>query len=95
MAALLDKADVAEVTTPAGTAMKFGLVDRPGKFMTGDLTQSGVIDNLPAGEAFIVPLEGTAEGLLVVEAGWLPGLAETMTLVFERFQVLYPSFHQL
>lgn len=88
MAALLDKAEVAEVTTPAGTEMKLGLTGRPGKFMAGDLTQPGVIDNLPAGEAFIVPVEGTAEGLLVVEPGWLSGLMERMTLVFERGQVV-------
>lgn len=88
MAALLDRADVAEVTTPAGTEMRLGLADRPGQFRAGDLTEPGVIDNLPAGEAFIVPVEGTSQGCLVVEAGWLSGLAEKMTLVFERGQVV-------
>jgi leucyl aminopeptidase (aminopeptidase T) len=36
--------------------------------------------NLPAGEVYAVPVEGTGEGQLVVPAGWHPDLSEDMTL---------------
>jgi len=37
---------------------------------TGDLKRPGSFGNLPAGEVYFAPLEGTAEGTLVLE--WAP-----------------------
>jgi leucyl aminopeptidase (aminopeptidase T) len=44
--------------------------------------------NLPGGEAFAVPVEGTGEGQLVVPAGWYPDLSEDMTLRIEKGEVV-------
>lgn len=53
----------------------------PGK--PGIYTARGAFGNLPAGEAYIAPVEGTGEGVLVVPAGWFPDLTENMVLRFE------------
>jgi aminopeptidase len=50
---------------------------------TGLCTKRGAWSNLPAGETYAAPVEGTAEGLIVVQAGWYPGLEQDMTLTFE------------
>jgi len=42
---------------------------------------------LPAGEAYIAPVEGTAEGDLVIPKGWFAGLDEEMTLTFKAGEV--------
>lgn len=78
----LTAAQEAVVRTPEGTDMRFSLAGRQGKADHGLYTEKGAWGNLPAGEAFIAPLEGTAQGQLVVPAGWYPGLRENMTLRF-------------
>ena len=82
MADLLTAAQEVVVRTPQGTDMRFSLAGRQGKPDHGLYTERGTWGNLPAGEAYIAPLEGTAQGRLVVPAGWYPGLTETMTLRF-------------
>ena len=44
--------------------------------------------NLPAGEAYCVPLEGTGEGLIQMTPGWHAGLDVPMTLVFARGELV-------
>jgi len=44
--------------------------------------------NLPAGEAYVIPLEGTGEGQLVILAGWYPELYEEMVLTFKKGSVI-------
>jgi leucyl aminopeptidase (aminopeptidase T) len=51
---------------------------------TGLFITKGSFGNLPAGEGFIAPVEGTAEGQLVVEPGWARGLTELMTIRFHQ-----------
>jgi leucyl aminopeptidase (aminopeptidase T) len=55
---------------------------------TGILTKKGAFGNLPAGEVFVAPLEGTAEGKLVLE--WAPTheLIEPITLTIEKGEVV-------
>lgn len=43
--------------------------------------------NLPAGEAYIAPMEGTGEGKLVIRKGWHPGLKVDMALNFRQGEV--------
>lgn len=50
---------------------------------TGLYTEEGKWGNLPAGEVYIAPLEGTAHGSFTVQEGWHPHLEEDMTLRFE------------
>lgn len=80
---LLTSASEVRVTCPAGTDLSFSLEGRAGGADDGFLTEPGSWGNLPAGEAFAAPVEGTARGRLVVRRGWHPGLGEDMTLVFE------------
>jgi leucyl aminopeptidase (aminopeptidase T) len=84
----LTDAREAWVRSPAGTDIRFSLAGRAGMADTGLYLQRGEWGNLPAGEAYIAPVEGTAEGVLVVQAGWHPGLTEEMRLVFRAGQVV-------
>jgi len=80
----LTAADSVILLTPYGTDLRFSLKGRPGQVDTGLYTEAGLWGNLPGGEAYAVPLEGTAEGQLVVPAGWYPRLAEDLVLRFEK-----------
>ena len=57
----------ARVTSANGTDLRLGIGEREGIPDDGDLTAPGAFGNLPCGEAFIAPLEGTSEGTLVVD----------------------------
>ena len=78
----LTAAQEAVVRTPEGTDLRFSLAGRQGANDHGLYTEKGSWGNLPAGEAYIAPLEGSAQGRLVVPAGWYPELRENMTLHF-------------
>ncbi|MBM7623181.1 aminopeptidase [Sporohalobacter salinus] len=85
VAKLLDKGTKAHLTTELGTDITMSLRKRGGNPDTGIYHETGVFGNLPAGEAFIAPLEGTAEGKVVVD-GTMSGLGvldEPFTLVIE------------
>ena len=86
---LLTAAQEVIVRTPAGTDLRFSLEGRSGEIDDGlygiDPERWG---NLPAGEAFAVPLEGTGEGKLVARAGWYPALKEDMVFYFEKGEVV-------
>lgn len=66
-AALLRDAREVRLTTPAGTDLTFSIEGRPATADGGDLSFPGAFGNLPAGEAFVAPVEGTAEGRLVID----------------------------
>ncbi|MBI4686245.1 MAG: aminopeptidase [Nitrospirae bacterium] len=66
----LNKAEAIEIKTPNGTHIIFSKHGRDAKADTGIITKKGTYSNLPAGESFFAPLEGTAEGRLVLE--WAP-----------------------
>jgi leucyl aminopeptidase (aminopeptidase T) len=83
-AARLTKASQATVRTAYGTNLSFSLEGREGRLDDGLFTTPGLFGNLPAGEAYTAPLEGTGEGWLVVPAGWYPGLNEEMRLRLEK-----------
>ncbi|HHS50906.1 MAG TPA: aminopeptidase [candidate division Zixibacteria bacterium] len=67
MAELITKATSAQVTTPAGTDLSFSLDGMTGIADTGILHKPGGFTNLPAGEAYSAPVEGTARGTLVID----------------------------
>jgi leucyl aminopeptidase (aminopeptidase T) len=54
------------VTTPAGTDISFSVQGRPVAADTGILRTAGVT-NLPAGEAYLAPVEGTGQGVIVID----------------------------
>jgi leucyl aminopeptidase (aminopeptidase T) len=86
---LLTHATEVVVRAPHGTDLRFSLAGRPGQVDHGLYgTEPGSWGNLPAGEAFAIPLEGTGEGTLVAPAGWYPKLSSDMTFHIERGEVV-------
>jgi leucyl aminopeptidase (aminopeptidase T) len=86
---LLTAANEVIVRTSYGTDLRFSLKGRPGQVDTGLYgAEPGMWGNLPGGETYAVPVEGTGEGQLVVLAGWYPDLSEDMTLRIEKGAVV-------
>jgi len=55
------------ITCEKGSDLRLGLEDRTAIVDAGALNMRGAFGNIPCGEAFIAPMEGTAEGTLVVD----------------------------
>ena len=70
VAVLLTKNSAVHITTPDGTDISFSIQGRKGEADTGMLAKEGSFGNLPAGEACLAPVEGTAKGKLVIL--WAP-----------------------
>lgn len=67
IAGLLSSADAAYITTEKGTDLTLPLKGRKAQPDFGIYHKNGDFGNLPAGEAYIAPLEGVSEGSLVVD----------------------------
>jgi leucyl aminopeptidase (aminopeptidase T) len=65
--AVLDRAGAIHITAPGGTDIHFGLRGRTAFSDDGDFSEGGRGGNLPAGESFISPENGTAQGLIVFD----------------------------
>jgi leucyl aminopeptidase (aminopeptidase T) len=63
----LNAGSEAHITDRNGSDLRFSLEGREGIVDAGELTAKGAFGNLPCGEGFIAPVEGTAEGTLVVD----------------------------
>lgn len=74
VAALLIKSSEVEVSTPAGTDLYLDIAGRKAYADTGIFHRPGDFGNLPAGEAFIAPLEGKGEGMIVVDGSMVDTL---------------------
>ncbi len=88
LAALLTGASEARVVAPGGTDLRVRLEGRQGIPVTGMAREPGQRDACPDVEAFIAPLETSAEGVIVADASAsLVGvLAQPLTIVVERGQ---------
>ena len=86
LAEILTRGKTARVLTPAGTDLTLSIEGRQAIADTGLLTARGAFGNLPAGEAFLAPVEGTAEGVIVVDGsvGDSGALTEPITLVVKE-----------
>ena len=73
LAEILTQAKTANLTSPAGTDLSFNLSGRTGLADTGLYLKPGDWGNLPAGEAYIGPLENKTQGRLVID-GALAGI---------------------
>ncbi len=69
----LTAADTAIVRSAGGRELRFSLAGREALADTGIINQVGQFGNLPGGEGFIAPVEGTAEGELSVGPPEDPG----------------------
>jgi aminopeptidase len=79
-AGLLDKADSVHVTCPAGTDLHLRVDGRKA------LTDT---DSIPHGEAYIAPLEDSAEGVAVIEKAFFRGkCVENLRLTFSGGKVV-------
>ncbi len=67
VAQILSQGKRATVTTPAGTQITMSLEGRKGHPDTGLVFDPGNFSNLPAGEGYIAPVEGTAEGKIAID----------------------------
>jgi leucyl aminopeptidase (aminopeptidase T) len=70
LVSMMSGAETVVITSGNGTSISFSMKDREVLPDTGILTERGSFGNLPAGEAFLAPVEGTADGIMVLE--WAP-----------------------
>lgn len=63
----LNSGSEARITCRHGSDLRIGLEGRLGIVDAGELGSRGAFGNLPCGEGFIAPVEGTTEGTLVVD----------------------------
>lgn len=85
----LDSADQAYLINDSGTEITMSLEERPGFGDLGIYRNPGDCGNLPAGESYIAPQEGTASGTVVLNGSItnMGKVKEPITLVFERGNV--------
>jgi len=67
VAMALTEAKVARVVTPLGTDITLGIEGRSGAALTGLSHEPGVFCTPPDVEARVTPLEGTSEGIIIVD----------------------------
>jgi leucyl aminopeptidase (aminopeptidase T) len=75
VAAALNAGSEARITCPLGSELRLGIEGRTAIPDAGELTAPGAFGNLPCGEGFIAPVEGTGVGKLVV-AGSIAGIGK-------------------
>lgn len=88
IAETVNRSEKIEIKTPNGTHITLSKKGRTAKADTGIITQKGSFSNLPAGEVFLAPLEGTSNGRLVLK--WTPThkLKTPITLYVENGRVV-------
>jgi leucyl aminopeptidase (aminopeptidase T) len=69
LAAALTTAESCRITSAAGTDVTLSLKGRQGTADDGNLRAPGAFGNLPAGEAYIAPLETVGDGMIVFDGG--------------------------
>jgi leucyl aminopeptidase (aminopeptidase T) len=75
---ILDKAVFLEVTNKNGTDIVFSIEGREGFVDDGDFSVPGRGGNLPAGESFVSPVVGSAEGRIVFDGSISSRLGEIL-----------------
>lgn len=83
VARLLTEGSEVRITSAAGTDLTLGIEGRTGISDDGDLSAAGAFGNLPPGEAFLPPVEGTTNGRLVIDGTMWPVGRLSEPLVFE------------
>ena len=84
LVAAVNRAEWVRVTTPNGTDMMMCKQGRHAKGDDGLLTAPGSFGNLPAGEAYLAPLEGKSYGTMVIEWGPTRKLDEPLCITVEN-----------
>lgn len=84
LVAAVNRAEWLRVTTPNGTEMNICKQGRHAEGDDGLLTMPGSFGNLPAGEAYLAPLEGQSHGVMVIEWGPTRKLDTPLRLTVEN-----------
>jgi leucyl aminopeptidase (aminopeptidase T) len=71
----------AKVTTPAGTNITISIEGRTCHADTGLVHKPGDFSNLPAGEAYIAPVEGSANGVIMVDGAMVGKVKKPIKIV--------------
>jgi leucyl aminopeptidase (aminopeptidase T) len=93
IAAALTAGSEAHITCANGSDLTLGLDGREAIPDAGELSEQGAFGNLPCGEGFIAPVEGSTEGPLVVD-GSIAGVGipdEPSTLTVENGHLVAAS----
>ena len=78
LCALLERSSVVRVKAPSGTDVTMPIAGRQAHASSGLFRQKGQWGNLPTGEAYLAPLEGRSQGVVVVD-GSMAGVGLTKT----------------
>jgi aminopeptidase len=70
LAKILEGTKKIKITTEIGTDLEVSVEDRRWYMDTGICHKKGEFMNLPAGEVFIAPKEGTADGKLIIDGAF-------------------------
>ena len=81
LAEIVSGGETARVTTPAGTDITMSIEGRECHADTGLVHNPGDFSNLPAGEAYIAPVEGTANGIIVVDGAMVGKVKKPVQIV--------------
>ncbi len=63
----MNRGSLVRITCRHGSDLSFSIEGREGIVDAGELSARGAFGNLPCGEGFIAPVEGTAAGTLIVD----------------------------
>ena len=88
LVAAVNRAEWVNVECPNGTAMHICKRGRDAGGDDGLLTKPGCFGNLPAGEAYLAPLEGESHGVMVIEWGPTRKLESPLSLIIADGRVL-------
>jgi aminopeptidase len=81
---ILEKGKNVRITTQSGTDISFSIKGRKSFASKGHFRKKGQSGNLPTGETFLAPVEGTANGIFVVDGSMAGlGLVENSDLRIE------------
>jgi leucyl aminopeptidase (aminopeptidase T) len=87
---IVSEASGVTIESSDGSRLEFSILGRSAHADTGELVERGACGNLPAGEAYIAPLEGTANGDILVD-GSIAGIGrldQPVRLHIERGQLV-------
>ena len=76
LCALMEQTKVIKVQAPAGTDIELPISGRHAHASSGIFREKGQWGNLPTGEAYLAPLEGQSNGIVVVD-GSMAGIGMT------------------
>lgn len=87
IAEIVNNYEKIKIVSENGTSMLMSKKGREAKIDTGIITEPGQFSNLPAGEVYIAPLEGSAKGKLVLEWATTRKLKSPVILHIDKGEV--------